>query len=266
MVIVLCLTDIGQLSAKQPLIVAGTGDSQQFMRLVADHYMKEHPDFPVQIPDSIGSGGGIKGLINGKFPLARTARPLKEKEQDGTLIEYPFAVSPVVLVVHPSVSGVRNLTTEQIIGIYAGKITRWDQVGGPTMRIYPVDREPGDSSRKILEENLAGFRETQSIAKVFFNTPEALDAIANHQYTVGFLPFAVAQSRGLKILTIDGIAPSEKNVVSGRYPYITTFYLISRGEPTTEAQRFISYLYNDQLLPLYKESGLIPVKPGASQP
>jgi phosphate transport system substrate-binding protein len=221
--------------------------------------MARYPEYRIEIPDSIGSGGGIRGLLQNRFELVRTARPPKEKEQDGSLVEHPFALSPVVFCTGPSTGGVENLSSAQVIGIYTGAITNWEQVGGLPAPIYPVDREAGDSSRSILERHMDGFKAARSVAKIFYTTPETADAIADHNYTLGFLPAGLARARGLKILSIDGVPPDRDSIDHGRYPYYGVFYLVSRGRLSKAAEAFIDYLYGADAVATIQKRGLIPI-------
>jgi phosphate transport system substrate-binding protein len=238
----------GSALAAEPeiLTIAGTGDSQFLLQKLADDFNKAHPEIRVLVPNSVGSTGGIRALLAGEIRLARTARPLKEKEQGQGLVEVRFAYSPIAFVTHPSVEGIDNLTSAQIIGIYSGQYGRWSELGGPDAKIYPVDREIGDSSRTVLEKRLPGFRDIHSRGKIFYNTPDAANAIASHSFTVGFLPLNIASYAGLKVLRIDGKSP-RKYVTSGSaYPYIVPFFMVSRGEPAGPALQFLRFLSTEK--------------------
>lgn len=242
------------------VVIAGTGDSQSLLRLLADSFMEQYPQHTIEVPDSVGSGGGIKQLLHNKCTLARTARHIKEKEQDGTLVEQAFALSPVALVTHPSVTGVTELSSTQITDIFSGKIDRWSQVGGPDQPVYPVDREPGDSSRSILEQQLQGFKSLKSIAKIFYSTPETAEAITRNRNTIGYLPLPIALQRKLNILAIDGIHPSQQTIEDRTYPYFSTFFLISRKNLTSQgARQFIEFISTPTAQALIEKNGLIAI-------
>ncbi|MEG7522204.1 MAG: substrate-binding domain-containing protein [Chromatiales bacterium] len=241
------------------LTVAGTGDSQALLRNIAKAYSTAHPAEKIVIPDSIGSRGGIRALTQGKVPMARTARPLKPNEAKPGFNEHLFARSPVVIAVNPSVSGLTGLSSEQIIDIFSGRITRWEQVGGPQGKIYVVEREAGDSSRSVLEKQLSGFKEFKPVGKVFFSTQEAADAIATHANTIGFLPLSEAIRHNLNIVAVDGVRPDEASVQSGAYAYVTSFYLTSRSQPEGLAHRFLEYIYSDSAQEIIRETRVVPV-------
>ena len=145
-------------NAQETLVIAGTGDSQALLRNLGAIFEKSHPDVTIEVPNSIGSGGGIKAVGRGEAGLGRTARALKEKEKPG-LTDVAFARSPVVFATNTSVHEVLDLSREQILAIYSGKINNWKEVGGPDGKIYPLSREEGDSSRETIDKNLAGFKE-----------------------------------------------------------------------------------------------------------
>ncbi|RLJ19972.1 hypothetical protein DJ030_08080 [bacterium endosymbiont of Escarpia laminata] len=241
------------------LTVAGTGDSQALLRSIAKAYSTAHPSEKIVILDSIGSRGGIRALTLGKVPMARIARPLKPNEAKPGLNQHLFARSPVVIVLNPSVSGLSGLSSEQVVGIFSGRITRWEDVGGPQGKIYVVEREAGDSSRSVLKKQMPDFKDFKPVGKVFFNTQQAADAIASHANTIGFLPLSEAIQHNLSIMAVDGVQPNEASVQSGAYAYVTPFYLISQGRPEGLALRFLDYIYSDAAQELIREASVIPV-------
>lgn len=240
----------------EKIIVAGTGDSQALLALLAHEFEADNPGHGVQVPESVGSKGGIKAVTSGNVALARTARPLKENEKEG-LVEFLFAKSPIVFAVHPSVEGLENLSREQIMGVYSGKIANWSEVGGPDHKIYAVDRESGDSSRTVLEKFLPGFNAVESHAHIVYTTPETVDAIADHKFTIGFIPLSAALGKNLKILSIDGVSPEGKNIESGDYPFASPFFIVSKGEPGGVAGQFVKFLFSSKAKEAMRKAGVI---------
>lgn len=90
------------------------------------------PDVTVNY-DAIGSGGGRENFADGSFPLAGTDSYLSDEEFDtaketcgGDPIEIPAYVSPIAVIYN--IKGVDDLqlSPEAIAGIFAGKITKWN--------------------------------------------------------------------------------------------------------------------------------------------
>lgn len=231
------------LALCETLTISGTGDSQVLLRALAEKFEEKHPQVDVMVPDSVGSGGGIKALIQGKSNLARVARPLTEEELSHDLQYTLFAHSPVVFVVHPSVTGVNNLSYAQIVSIYSGQINNWKQLGGQDKKIYVVNREPGDSSRTILDHGVPGLKSIDPFAgKVFYTTPEAKEALIKYPDTIGYLPMAMVKGTKLHVLHIENVEPTAHSVTTGTYALSVPLALVSKKVRTDTEQEFLNFL------------------------
>ena len=244
----------------QKIVIGGTGDSQHLIEKLASSLEKKLNGGRIIVPESIGSSGGIKALLADRINLARTARPLHHHEKIQGLNSQTFAISPVVFVVHPSVSGITNLSSQQIIDIYSGKLRNWNELGGDNQRIYPVMREPGDSSLGRILDYIPALNDIEKFhAKIIYKTPAAVAALRNHRFTVGFLPLSAIKNIPLKILKIDGVYPSSENVRNGSYPLTVPYSIVNRNQPGAFEQAFINYLYSDEGQQIISDFGAIPV-------
>ena len=244
--------------AEETIAVNGTGENQEVLRVLAKKFESLHPGVKVDVPDTIGSGGGIKALQKGKTDLARTGRPLKDTEKSG-LVETMFGTSPAVFATHHGVK-INNLTTAQILDIYSGKITNWKEVGGPDAKIYPTSREPGDSARSLLEISMPGFKELTFVSKEFFTSGDAVKGVMENENTIGYFSMAATSAAGLTPLKIDG-----KNPVPGAdgktdYPHMISFYLVSTDKPTPLVQQFIDFCLSDEARAILLANGTVPLK------
>jgi phosphate transport system substrate-binding protein len=246
--------------AGEKLVIGGTGDSQSLLRALAEGLEKNLTQGNVDIPDSIGSTGGIKSILAGRIQLARTARPLRAGEIEQGLKALLFAKSPIVFVVHPSVTGIDNLNSRDIIEIYSGRIIDWREVGAPRNRIYAVSREPGDSSLRIIREHLPEFNDiTSPHAKVIYNTPDTVRTLANHRFTLGYVPLSAIQGTDLVTMKLDNIYPSPENIESGLYPLVLPYYIVYRDTPVGLAQAFIDFIFSEDGKRIIESFGAIPV-------
>lgn len=244
----------------EEVVVAGTGDSQLLLRALASRFQEIHPQIKVIVPDSVGSSGGIKAVAKGKSDLGRVARPIKEKEKKYALKYKRFAESPVVFTVNPSVTGVENITYAQVVDIYSGKLKNWKYLGGSEHKIYPVNREVGDSSRSVLEKNIAGFNQIkENIAKVFYTTQEAKAALVEHNHTIGYTALSAVPGTGLKILKLEGFYPDSKNIKSNNYKLSTPFGIVYRDDLKDSAKQFLDFLWSDEAKKIIKAYGCIPI-------
>lgn len=244
------------------LVIEGTGDSQTVLRALAARYEKLNPDSHIIVPDSVGSGGGIKALVLGKAGLARTARPLKEKERAAGLTQVPFAWSPIVFAAHPSAASVKGISMAQALGVYRGDIVNWQALGGPDHKLYVVNREKGDSSRTVIHRyvthTLGRPGGLGDAGKVFYTTGETVLAMSRNAYTLGYVPLSSAMAEGLHIFSLDTVFPDEAGIKGRNYPLVTTFYLVSPREPGELGAAFLAFVASEPAQELMRSLGVFP--------
>jgi phosphate transport system substrate-binding protein len=98
------------------------------------------------------SGAGIRMLLDNQLSFSHASRPIEDKEYEQakqrgfTLVEIPVAIDGRAIAVHPSLN-IPGITMQQRDDIYAGKITNWNQLGGPNLRIkrYAVQGDEGNN-------------------------------------------------------------------------------------------------------------------------
>ena len=75
----LCLAGVNAASAEtRRLDIVGTGDGIDVLRAIAANFMQQEGSVQIEVPPSIGSGGGIAAVGSGKAILGRIARRLTD--------------------------------------------------------------------------------------------------------------------------------------------------------------------------------------------
>lgn len=244
--------------AGQQLTVCGTGDSQQLLRVLGEAFSKIHPDTVIGVPESIGSSGGIRATAEGKCDMGRTARPLKEKEMGFGLNYRIFASTPVVFATNHSVA-CHDISTKQVIGLYKGEITNWQQLGGEDKVLYLAVRYHGDSARTVLEKHIPPLAEFVDWAgTITYSTPETVEAVVRHDHTIAFLPLAMAVKNNLNIFRFNGIEPSQENIRNGSYPLIIPLGLVWKEELQGASKDFVNFIFSDLGKKIIADNGAVP--------
>lgn len=228
----------------ETITIAGTGDSQQLLRQLSEVFQKQNPKAQILVPNSVGSGGGIKLLLAGRSELARIARPLKPKEQAEGLHQRIFAYAPIVFVANLPDNCLQNISATQVKDLFFGSLNNWNQLGScQEHKIYIANREDGDSARAVIEQNIPGLAEiNQPAGRTIYSTPEAYDTLNRYEYSFGYLPQSVIQKGSLTTLDFEGISPSAENVRNGSYRLTVPLAIVWRGEPTGVTRKFIDFL------------------------
>lgn len=229
--------------------IAGTGADLGTMRLLAQAFKKEHPEAALEILPSIGSSGAIAAVSAGALDLGLSSRPLKEQERRSGLLELPYAKTALVFAV-ASHSRASALTTAQLIDIYKGIKTTWDD--GSAIRI--VLRPETDNDTVLVKKYIPGMETALAHAYQRRGVPIAAtdqDAADNIQSIPGglgtiSLSLILGEDRPLKALIIDGISPTAEAVENGSYPMAKTLYFIMPPQPDKWVERFIDFVFSEQ--------------------
>lgn len=147
-----------------------------------------HPQFELRYTDAIngtpGSGTGIRMLLDGQLNFSQSSRPIANREYQEaqargfTLKQIPVVLDGLAIAVHPELQ-ITGLTIGQIKDIYTGKITNWNQVGGPDLKITAYSRrfEDGGTVEFFVDTVLSGQNLGSNIVYVY-STTDALKKLA----------------------------------------------------------------------------------------
>jgi phosphate transport system substrate-binding protein len=109
-------------------------------------YHKLHPDIQINY-QSIGSGGGIRQVINGTVDFGASDGPMTDemlKEAKTKILHMPTVLGADVPAYNiPGVSAELKFTPEALAGIFLGKITKWNDkaITGPNPGVNLPDKD-----------------------------------------------------------------------------------------------------------------------------
>ncbi len=243
--------------AQSTLEVVGTGDGIDVLRSLGKAFSAENKSVFIDIPPSIGSGGGIAAVGSGKSVLGRVARKLTDTETASGLIYKPVALLPSAIFVNPN-AGVKSLTTAQLANIFTGQIQNWKDVGGADMRIRVVRREDSDSTLTVLRSSMPGWKDLAITekSKMAMTTQEAVASVREVPGAIGFGPFSKELEAGLTIVKVDGKYPTDDG-----YPSSATLALIyNKTTVTPEAKTFVEFCKTRKARDIIARLGSVPAQ------
>ena len=85
----------------------------------------------------------------------RSSGPINTTDLAAGEIALPFAVDKIVVATHPGGPAPASLTGQQILKIYNGTYTNWNQVGGANATIHPYMPKAGSSTLNAFQSFLA---------------------------------------------------------------------------------------------------------------
>jgi phosphate transport system substrate-binding protein len=240
----------------ETLTIPGTGSASALLTALGDAFAKAKPGVKVDIPPSVGSGGGIKAAGEGKTELGRTARKIKEKEKPYGLAYVPFARVPVVFAANPGIK-VKGLTLAQVTDVYSGKITDWKALGGPDKKIRLVTRPDGEASIDTLRASLKPWADLQITpqSKPTDSENQTVEVLSSTDGAMGFTAYDLATKAGLTVFTLDGVKPTDD-----AYPAQMVFALVHKeGKLAGTAKEFVDFLFTPAAAKIIKAHGADPL-------
>lgn len=132
-----------------------------------DEYKKAHSDVQINY-QPIGSGGGVSALTQGTVDFAASDFPLTDAQLGAIKVRpfhFPTVLGGVVLTYNlPGFTAEMKLTPDTLVGIYMGKITKWNDpaivrdnpgVKMPSTNILPVYRSDGSGTTFCFTDYLS---------------------------------------------------------------------------------------------------------------
>ncbi|HXX57911.1 MAG TPA: phosphate ABC transporter substrate-binding protein [Thermodesulfovibrionales bacterium] len=191
-----------------------------------------------------GSGAGIKATLSGTVDIGGVSRDLKEEELKQGLVPYEIGLGAVGLVVNKGVP-IDNLTAKQVKELLTGKIKNWKAVGGPDLPVKVVISTPGCACREEFQEMVMD-KEPYVEGAAVSPMKTLSDTVKNTPGGVGPLATAVIDPGKVKVIKIDGIAPTPENVKNKKYKASRPINLITKGPATGKAKEFIDFMLSPE--------------------
>ena len=239
----------------QTLRVGGTGTAIGMLQQVGANFTAT-TGVKVEVVTSLGSTGAIRALGDGLLDIAVPARPLKSDESAAGLRQ--VAVLRTAYVMATSHSNPNGLKTADLARIFAADKPTW--ADGTPIRI--ILRPRSDTDTALLAESFPGMGEALEVARRRAEVPTAAtdqDNAALAERTPGALTGTTVtqiktEQRNLRVVPLDGVAPTFANFESGVYRFAKKLYFIFPRNSTPEAKRFVEYLRSPQGVKTLRET------------
>ena len=243
--------------------VAGSGGMIPLATELAKSYFAENKNVTILVkPQSIQSGGGIKGVADGELGIGMANRPLKEEEKGLGVEVVEIARTGVIIGVNKQVP-LNAISSKDLCRMYEGNMVNWSEVGGGSGLIVALTKPETDATKETIRKYIPCFKnlkEPEKIA-VIKSSVDMAKGLANAK-SIGFTDaVSVDASQGaVKSLKLDGIAPSLENIRSGAYKLIQSYTLVTKGKPTGSIKDFIEFVKGPKGKKIIEAMGAVPVQ------
>lgn len=227
-VLTACATAI-EPPAPVELRVAASAETGPAAQAIAADYTRAKSHVSVVVSEA-NATVALAQLAAGEVDLAIVSNLPPGAEQ---FRQIPIARDGLAIIVHPD-NPVKNLTLLELQKLYAGTVYNWADVQGQGGEIQAVVRERGSGARAVFEERVMAGKRVTPNARVFPSGRAVVDFVSQNPQAIGYVS-AVLVTAGVKVISVEDIAPAPETVSNGAYPLTHPVYLLTLPEPVDEA-------------------------------
>ncbi len=204
----------------------------------------------------------------------QTERQLNETTQH----EYIPIARDALIFVDRQANPVEGLSSAELQGIFEKSITRWGEVGGNGEAI--TAHEPDTETvayaalRELLLQEAASahivvegddfdgiYSDNWNLYYVGYHEQEGIAALMNSRRDI------IRAEDALRVMAVDGIAPTEEMIAEGRYPFCITYYAVLPKDLPADhpAREMVAWLLSEEGQVAMRYGGYAPITTGAPE-
>ena len=240
----------------------------------AEAFMVAHPRVTVAVTGG-GSGTGIAALIAGTCDITAASRKMTPKEltlaqtRGRRLKEWTVGLDGLAVVVHPN-NPVKQLTMDQLAGIFTGATPTWKALGGRDAAIVLLSREVNSGTHVYFKEHVLGAdasghsREFSPEALLLPSSQAIADEVASNPAAIGYYGMGYLNPRNAAVAvarTADSpfLLPTEALVRAGTYPISRPLLLYASEALQGPAKAFMDFVMSPEGQAIVRRTDFVPV-------
>ena len=244
-------TDSSSSDLEGTITAAGSSALKPLVDEASQKFIEKNPNVSITV-DAGGSGEGLKQVSEGTVTIGNSDVSAEEKldaDQAKELVDHQVCVVTMAPIVNKDVTeaGVKDLSTDQLIGIFTCQITNWKDVGGPDEDIVLVTRPSSSGTRATFEKYaLNGNAEAENRSMETDDSGVLLKNVSDTKGAIGYVALSyLVDNKDVDAVSIDGVAPTLENTYNGTYKVWTMEHMYTKGKGSKADKAFIKYIMSD---------------------
>lgn len=241
---------ISSASAEKIVIKGSDTLGAKLVPQLKEEFAAKHSKVAFEI-SAEGSSTGIAAIIDGTADIAMSSRDIhpdevsKAKLNGKTIIETTIALDAIAIIVNEN-NPIDNLSSRQVERIFTGRAADWSAVGGVPgeISVYTRNTSSGtysDFKKMAMRKKDYGER-TQKLA----GNEQIASEVGRNSNGIGYVGLAYVNSPGVKVISINGIAPTSANVRNASYSLARPLHFYTAGSPAGNTARFIEFTISEE--------------------
>ncbi|MFI1242696.1 phosphate ABC transporter substrate-binding protein PstS family protein [Enterococcus casseliflavus] len=240
------------------ILAVGSTALQPLVEAAGESFSADNPNYTITVQGG-GSGTGLSQVEAGAVTIGNS--DVFADEKDGVdaskLVDHKVAVVGMAPVVNKD-AGITDLSQQDLIDIFTGKVKNWSELGGADQEISVINRASGSGTRATFEKwGLDGAETIQTqeqdssgtVRKIVAETPGAISYLA-----LSYLDDSI------QALSLDGVEATPENIADNKWPIWSYEHMYTNGEPDANVKAFLDYIMTDDVQQgIVIELGYLPI-------
>lgn len=254
----LLLTLAACASPLRELRIDGSPGVAPLVAALAEPYRVANPRAPVTIGPGLGSSARIRALAEGRIDVAMASHGVDTADLHRRgIAAIEIARTAVVFAVNRETRRT-STTAQEVCDILAGRVSYWTDGLPIAVHMRPADEVDAEVALSTIPclRNVA----MTSRVTIVDRADDMAAALSTTPAAFGLTSMPYVQQSGGRIvaLSFDGIAPTEANVASGRYPMTRRAILLVRSPESPAVSRFLAFVRSAEAGRLLRTNGAVP--------
>jgi len=248
-------------SAKEDIIlIKGSDTMLQLTQKLANRFSEINPSVKFQVFGG-GTKTGIEELLAGRVDICNASRNLTSQEAK-SLAEYYGSIGMYYLIAKDAVciyvnknNPINNLTLDTLKEIFTFESSEIKPTNYNNFQLVIRDSDSG--TREFLKDLILPNEDFGKSAKVIATTEDIIEFIKINPNGIGF--GGIGFSKGVKLLSIEGVEPNAKNTKNDSYPLTRYLHFFTSKSPSGNVKKFIDWVLSPEGQKIVKEEGFVPL-------
>lgn len=229
-------------ATSQRLVLTGSSTIAPLVADLARQFESQRPGVRIDVQTG-GSSRGISDVRQGLAGIGMVSRGLADAESD--LVGYKLAIDGVALIVHAS-NPLVNLTQEQVVEVYTGRVRDWRELGGAPGPITVVHKADGRSTQEVFLGHFGMDPADVEPSVVIGDNEQGVKSVAGNPGAIGYVSIGAAEASAefgvpIKPIALDGHVATSESVARGSFPLVRELTLVSNGPLSPLASDFVAF-------------------------
>jgi phosphate transport system substrate-binding protein len=231
---------------------------------LAEEYKAKRPGVAFEIAAE-GSTTGISAIIEGTAQIGMSSREAKATEISaaaarGVRLNGIVVAFDGLAVIVNARNPVARLTPRQVEQIFTGDVTDWSAAGGRPGKISVYTRNTSSGTYSDWKDLAMRKRDYARSSQKLAGNEQIVAEVARNPNGIGYVGLAYLNAAGIKVLPINGVAPTRENILGKKYAYARPNFFYCNGEPTGEAARFVEFTLGSGGQAIADRLGFVPAR------